>query len=250
VGVYDLNRSRRLRLSVQAMVEHLFPVLFGLQEFGALLSELVVARSIVSTASGESRAQLDSLVRVAKAHFIHASAVMVPQAHQRILRDGEVIDLLNLEILPGVLVDGGPVEETAGHIAMVALGQLEQLPLGLAHVFVVAFAASEVALVLELLQAGNVGRAGVMEALIGLHARNAPVVVVAVTSVTPVTTVAVAVVSVMMASVTSMTSMTAVTSMTSVTAVTSMTSMTSMAAVTSMVVEVVVVFSGRGLRRR
>jgi len=229
---------------VQASVEHVFPVRFGFGELFSLISELVLALCIVSTAAGESGAQTNGLVRISEAHFVHSGSVMMPQAHDGVLRNAEVIKVLNFEIVPSVLIDGGSVEEAAGYIAMVGLAQLEQVPLSLADLLIVSFAAREVALVLELLEAGDVGCAGKVEALISLDARDAPVMVVAVmtpvtsmTSVTPVT------------SVSSVSAVMMVVMMTVLAPVTPVTSMTSM---TSVVVQgqIFVIFSRRGFRRR
>jgi len=247
VCFYDLIAARwpvvlPPSLSPQALVEHVFPVSLGLVELVALVSELSVTRRIVAAALGESVAQLHGLVRIAEARFVHAGAVMMPQAHQGGLGNGKVIDVLNFEILAAVLVDAGSVEEATGHIAVISFAELEQLPLGLADLFIVSFAAGEVALVFELLQTGHVGSVGVVEALVGLDARDAPVVMVvmAVTSVTSMTSASVT--SVMVSVV--MSAMTSVASVTSV-AVTSMTAVTSV-----MVVGVIVAVVGRsGLRR-
>jgi len=219
--------------SMQASVEHVFPVRFGLDEFVSLVSELVIARSKVSTASGEGRAQLHGLVRISETYFVHAGAVVVSQAHEGVLGDGEVIKLLNFEIFPCVLIYRGSVEEAAGHISVVGLAQFEQVPLGLADLSVMSFASGEVALVLEFLEAGYVGRGGIVVALKSLDARDAPVVVV-VAVVTPVT------------SVTSVTTV----MMTVVVAVVSVVSSVVSPVVSSVVQGIFVVLCGCGFRRR
>jgi len=216
---------------MQASIEHVFPVRFGLDEFVSLVSELVIALSIVATASGDGGAQLNGLVRIPEANLVHSGAVVVSEAHEGVLRNGEIIKLLNFEILPCVLIDGGSVEEAAGHIAMVGLAQLEQVPLGLAHFRVVSFASREIALMFELLEAGHIECGGMVEALVSLDTRDAPVVVVVavVPSVAPVSSV---VSPVVMAAV-------------------MMTMMTVVAVVAApSVVMVFVVFGGSGFRRR
>jgi len=104
----------------------------------------------------------------------------MPEAHDGVLRNTEVVNSLNFEVFPREFVDRGSVEEAPGHIAVVVFGQFEQVVLSLADVRVMAFATREVARVFQLLEAGHIGGVGVVEALISLHTLGAPVVVVVV----------------------------------------------------------------------
>jgi len=103
---------------------------------------------------------------------------------------------------------------------VVASGEFKQLPLGLADLGRVSLTAREIALVFQLFNARHVNSGGVVEALIGLDTRNAPVMMVlvmtsvtsmtAVAAVTAVTSVSAVVVSMVMSVVTSMTPVTSV----------------------------------------